>query len=88
LESIDFEKAAKRVRLGCRNRSAIAVVVSLIYVGISVNKNTGAILVANHQALVAMDQDTNAWCRDSEFAEIVETAEDDVSKLSPVQARQ
>jgi len=40
---------------------AIAVVISLIYVGLSVNQNTNAVMVANHQALVAMDQNTNDW---------------------------
>ena len=67
---------------------AIAVVVSLIYVGASVNQNTDAILVANHHALVTMDQDTNAWLRDSEFAAIFEIAIGNVSDLSPVQSRQ
>ena len=67
---------------------AIAVVISLIYVGLSVNQNTNAILVANHQALVALDQDTNGWLRDPEFAEIFEHAANDISQLSPAQARQ
>ena len=67
---------------------AIAVVVSLIYVGLSVNQNTNAIMVANHQALVALDQDTNAWLRDLEFAEIFENATTDISQLSPSQSRQ
>jgi len=38
---------------------AVAVVVSLIYVGVSVRQNTDAILVANHQAIVAMDIERN-----------------------------
>ena len=67
---------------------AIAVVISLIYVGLSVNQNTNAILVANHQALVALDQDTNGWLRDPEFAEIFERAANDISQLSPAQSRQ
>jgi hypothetical protein len=67
---------------------AIAVVVSLIYVGLSVNQNTNAIMVANHQALVAMDQDTNGWLRDPEFAEILEIAINDVDQLSASQSRQ
>lgn len=67
---------------------AIAVVVSLIYVGLSVNQNTNAIMVANHQALVALDQDTNGWFRDPRFAEIFEHALEDVNQLSPTQSRQ
>ena len=64
------------------------MVISLIYVGLSVNQNTNAILVANHQALVALDQDTNGWLRDPEFAEIFERAANDISQLSPAQSRQ
>ena len=36
---------------------AIAVVISLIYVGLGVRQNTDAIQVANHQALVALDME-------------------------------
>jgi len=67
---------------------AISVVISLIYVGLSVNQNTDAIMVANHQALVAMDQDTNAWFRDSEFTATYLAALEDVNRLSPVQSHQ
>jgi len=45
-------------------------------------------MVANHHALVAMDQNTNGWFRDSEFAAIFEIAIEDASTLSPVQLRQ
>ena len=81
-------RSLKEYALAAEIVGAIAVVISLIYVGTSVKQNTDAILVANHHALVAMDQDTNSWYRDSEFAAIVESAEEDVSKLSPVQSRQ
>lgn len=67
---------------------AIAVVVSLIYVGLSVNQNTNAIMVANHQALVALDQDTNGWLRDPEFAEIFVNATKGIDQLSSAQSRQ
>ena len=67
---------------------AAAVVVSLIYVGLSVNQNTNAIMVANHQALIAMDQDTNVWLRDPAFTAIFETAIENFDQLSPIQARQ
>jgi hypothetical protein len=61
-------RSLKEYALAAEIVGAIAVVISLIYVGTSVNQNTDAILVANHQALVAMDQNTNSWFRDSEFA--------------------
>ncbi len=83
-----MKRSLKEYALVAEIVGAIAVVVSLIYVGASVNQNTDAILVANHHALVAMDQDTNAWFRDSEFAASFEIAMDDVSNLSPVQSRQ
>ena len=67
---------------------AIAVVISLIYVGLSVNQNTNAVMVANHQALIAMDQNTNGWFRDPEFAATFENAMEDASELSPVQLLQ
>jgi hypothetical protein len=67
---------------------AIGVVISLIYVGVGVRQNTEAVQVANHQALVAMDMDKNAWLRDIEFSAIYVNAREDFTKLSPVQLRQ
>lgn len=67
---------------------AVAVVVSLVYVGLSVQQNTKAIQVANHQALVAMDLDKNSWLRDSEFAAIYEKARQDMDTLSLAESRQ
>ncbi len=81
-------RSLKEYALAAEIVGAIAVVISLIYVGTSVNQNTDAILVANRHALVAMDQHTNPWFRDSEFAANFEIAMEDVSKLSPVQSRQ
>ena len=81
-------RSLKEFALTAEIVGAIAVVVSLIYVGTSVNQNTDAIMVANHHALVAMDQNTNGWFRDSEFAATFEIAMEDASALSPVQSRQ
>ena len=67
---------------------AVAVVVSLIYVGVSVNQNTAAVQVANHQALVALDQETSNWFRDPELAAAYEVAKKEVDKLSAVQRAQ
>ena len=83
-----MKKLLEEYALAAEIIGAIAVVISLIYVGTSVNQNTNAILVSNHQALVAMDMDKNTWLRDPEFASIYEIAVEDVSKLSPVQSRQ
>ena len=67
---------------------AVAVVVSLIYVGVSVRQNTDAILVSNHQSIVAMDIERNTWYRDLEFAAVYELALQDYEQLSPPQLRQ
>jgi len=81
-------RSLKEYALAAEIVGAIAVVISLIYVGTSINQNTNAVMVANHHALVAMDQNTNGWLRDSEFAAVFTIAMEDVSTLSPVQSRQ
>ena len=81
-------KSLQEYALAAEIVGAIAVVISLIYVGASVNQNTDAIMVSNHQALVAMDQNTNEWFRDAEFAEIFGIALDDAIVLSPAQSLQ
>jgi hypothetical protein len=53
-----------------------------------VRQNTAAVHVANHQALVAMDSDKNAWLRDAKFAAIYENARNDFGQLSKIEARQ
>ncbi|MCP5347708.1 MAG: hypothetical protein R3F41_08850 [Gammaproteobacteria bacterium] len=67
---------------------AVAVVISLIYVGVSVRQNTDAIMVSNHQSIVAMDIERNTWYRDLEFAALYELALQDYEQLSPPQLRQ
>ena len=64
---------------------AVAVVISLIYVGISIRQNTKAVQVANHQALVSMDMEKNAWFRLPGFAEIYEIALTNQDSLLPTQ---
>ncbi len=64
---------------------AIAVVVSLVYVGLGVRQNTAAVQVANHQVLVAMDMDKNSWLRDADFAATFVLAQNHLEQLSPVQ---
>ena len=83
-----MKKSLKEYALAAEIVGAIAVVISLIYVGASVNQNTDAIMVANHHALVAMDQNTNAWFRESDFAEVFEIAMENPDELTPAQSRQ
>ena len=66
----------------------IAVVFSLALVAYELRQNTEAVRVANHQALVAMDLEKNAWLRDQDFATIYVLAREDFEKLTPVQSRQ
>lgn len=80
-----LKRSLKEYALAAEVIGAVAVVISLIYVGISVNQNTNAIMVANHQALVAMDQDTTSWFKDPGFASAYSTSLDDMSTLSTVQ---
>ena len=67
---------------------AVGVVVSLIYVGVGVRQNTEALQVANHQALVAMDLEKNAWLRDPAFAATYTQATEDLAPLTPTQLLQ
>lgn len=81
-------RSLKEYALAAEIIGAVAVVISLIYVGVSVNQNTNALMVANHQALVAMDQDTTGWFRDPEFAEAYLKSWDNIGELSAVQQLQ
>ena len=67
---------------------AIAVVISLIYVGVGVRQNTEAVQVANHQAIVAMDISKNSWLRDPQFAAAHALAREDFEKVTPEQLSQ
>lgn len=80
-----MKRSLEEYTLAAEIIGAIAVVISLIYVGASVSQNTSANQVSNHQALVAMDMDKNDWLRDPEFVAIYEIATEDVGNLSPVQ---
>ena len=67
---------------------AIAVVISLVYVGSGVRQNTDAILSSNHQNLVAMDMNKNAWFRDAEFAALYTSGLENVDSLSASELQQ
>ena len=66
----------------------VAVVISLLYVGACARQNTVPILSSNHQNLVAMDMNKNAWFRDGGFAEIYELGMEDIDALSAAERRQ
>ena len=80
-----MKKSLQDYALAAEIIGAVAVVISLIYVGISVNQHTNAVQVANHQALVAMDQDSADWFKDPDFAAAYLIASKDIGKLSDVQ---
>ncbi|MEH6909713.1 MAG: hypothetical protein V7459_03935 [Oceanicoccus sp.] len=82
-----YERKLEKFALFAKIVEAVAVVVSLIYVGIGVRQNTAAVHVANHQALVAMDSDKNTWLRSAEFAAIYENARGDFGQLSEIERR-
>jgi hypothetical protein len=67
---------------------AMAVVISLVYVGAGIRQNTDAIMSANHQSLLAMDIEKNSWFRDPDFAALYESALTDIDSLSSPQFRQ
>ena len=83
-----MKNSLKEYALAAEIIGAIAVVISLIYVGVSVNQNTNAVMVANHQALVAMDQSTTDWFKDPDFAAAHVVSLEGIDKLSPVQRAQ
>lgn len=78
-------RSLKEYALAAEIVGAAAVVISLIYVGVSVNQNTNAVMVANHQALVSMDQNTTDWLRDPDLANAYLVANDGIDILSDVQ---
>ena len=66
----------------------VAVVLSLVFVAYELRQNTKAVEVSNHQSLVAMDMEKNAWLRDSEFAKTYVLARENYEGLSPSQSAQ
>ena len=80
-----MSRSLKKYALAAEIIGAIAVVVSLIYVAVSVNQNTKALMVANHQAIVAMEQDSIDWFKDPDFVASYADSLDDINNLSSVQ---
>jgi hypothetical protein len=64
---------------------AVAVVISLIYVGTEIRQNTLATRLSNQQISVTMGYDADAWLSNSDFAEVYELGLRDLSKLTAAQ---
>jgi hypothetical protein len=68
--------------------SAVAVVVSLVYVASEIRQNTNALQESNAQVVLTLGHAWSDWFRDQDFATAVVVAYDDPSELTAVQARQ
>jgi len=68
--------------------AAIAVVVSLIYVGFEIRQNTVAVQISTHQSSIAMGQDWDNWFQDPGFASLYDLASRDYPSLSEPQKLQ
>jgi hypothetical protein len=68
--------------------SAVAVVVSLIYVASEIQQNTHALQESNAQVVLTLGHGWTDWNRDESFAAAVVVAYEDPSELTAVQARQ
>jgi hypothetical protein len=68
--------------------SAIAVVLSLIFVAYQLSRNTQALFETNHFSLLEIGRDQQAWLKDPAFADIVLRAESEGGVLTPQEFRQ
>ena len=68
--------------------SALAVVISLLYVGIEVNRNTSESKLANQHSILSSDIETKSWLKDPLFAGIHLKGATDYDGLEPVQKTQ
>lgn len=68
--------------------AAIALVVSLVFVGLQLAKNTQELAGATEYNLLALDNQNRAWFRDPEFVDIVVRAEQGKGSLSRREFRQ
>lgn len=64
---------------------AVAVVVSLIYVGSEIRQNTASIQQSNHQAALSLGHDWDAWLLDQDFVQAYQLSNEDPSQLSVTQ---
>lgn len=68
--------------------AAIVLVVSLVFVGLQLAKNTQELAGATEYNLLALDNQNRAWFRDPEFVDIVVRAEQGRDSLSHQEFRQ
>ena len=67
---------------------AIAVVISLVYVGYQINENTSAQQSQTELNLYSLTSDLDSWYQDSEFVAVVAKANRDFASLSEVERMQ
>ena len=67
---------------------AVAVVVSLLYVGIQVSENTDAQLGETEMNLFSLGYDWDKWYQDVAFVAVVAKANEDLASLSTVERLQ
>ena len=68
--------------------SAIAIVMSLIYVGYQVRVNTITLRNGTQQSLLALGHDWDGWLVDRDFADVIARGNDDYSLLSSAEKLQ
>ena len=67
---------------------AMAVVLSLLYVGLQVSENTEAQQSETEMSLFTLGADWDAWYRDVQFVAVVAKANDDIESLTKVERLQ
>jgi hypothetical protein len=67
---------------------AVAVVVSLLYVGLQISKNTEAQLSETEKSLFTLGAEWDAWYQDLQFVAIVAKADEDLTSLTKVERLQ
>ncbi len=68
--------------------SALAVVLSLAYVGYEIRQNTNAVLSNTQQSLLELVHGVDTWLQSESFADIAVRGDEDYSVLSPPERRQ
>ena len=68
--------------------SAVAVVISLVYVASEIQQNTRALQESNAQVVLTLGHSWSDWFRDESFAAAVVVAYEDPSEMTAVQERQ
>ena len=67
---------------------AIAIVVSLIFVGSEIRQNSAILQMSNYQTTLSWGAETGSWLKDKDFAEVYVAAINNYSELTEVQILQ